>query len=69
MDNPNHDSCEPCAEAMLLLKRGLELLDGSDAPGDIGAHLDLAICRLNEYLKAMQGFARMSVAASGGLRH
>ena len=38
------------AEAMDLMCKALELLDLHNAPGEIGAHLDLAICRLREYL-------------------
>ena len=39
------------AEAMVQLQKALQLLDESDAPADIGAHVDLAICRLGERLK------------------
>ena len=37
----------------------LELLDRSHAPADVGAHLDLAICRLNEELGASKCQARL----------
>lgn len=40
-----------CSEALEILKRALELFDSADAPADIGAHLDLAICRLEEHLE------------------
>jgi hypothetical protein len=41
---------ELCRQALSNLKLGLELLDQAGAPGDIGAHVDLAICRLEESL-------------------
>lgn len=36
------------ADAMSLMQRALQLLDETQAPPDIGAHLDLAIVRLGE---------------------
>ena len=36
------------ADAMALMQRALQLLDETQAPADIGAHLDLAIVRLGE---------------------
>ena len=36
------------ADAMALMQRALQLLDQTQAPADIGAHLDLAIVRLGE---------------------
>lgn len=39
------------AEALGQLQKALELLDEADAPADIGAHVDLAICRLGERLQ------------------
>jgi hypothetical protein len=36
--------------AMHFLKLALQLLDESDAPADIGAHVDAAITRLSEAL-------------------
>ena len=43
----------PCAEtgmsaALAMMKRALRILDEEEAPGEIGAHLDLAICLLGE---------------------
>lgn len=35
-------------EALALMGHALELLDQAEAPGEIGAHLDMAICRLGE---------------------
>jgi hypothetical protein len=38
------------ADAMMLMRQALQLLDETQAPGDIGAHLDLAIERLGRAL-------------------
>ena len=35
-----------CSEALRLMEAALGILDEHGAPADIGAHLDLAICRL-----------------------
>jgi hypothetical protein len=40
-----------CADVLEQLKGALKLLDESEAPADIGAHLDLAINRLEVYLE------------------
>ena len=37
-------------EALQLMERALAVLDANEAPGDIGAHLDLAIERLRAHL-------------------
>jgi hypothetical protein len=37
-------------EASSLMKRALLLLDEADAPGEVGCHLDLAICQLEAVL-------------------
>lgn len=34
------------SEALSLMQKALLLLDNSNAPAQLGAHLDLAICRL-----------------------
>ena len=39
-------------EASSLMKRALSLLDEADAPGEVGCHLDLAICQLETVLAA-----------------
>lgn len=39
-------------EAASLMTSALALLDEADAPADIGAHLDLAVCRLKRYLQS-----------------
>jgi hypothetical protein len=36
--------------ALALLEQALAILDAIDAPGDIGAHVDLAISRLRDEL-------------------
>jgi len=41
---------DPRSGAMHLLTLALQLLDESDAPADIGAHVDLAITRLSEVM-------------------
>lgn len=37
--------------AMASMVAALELLDEAGAPADVGAHLDLAICRLREVIR------------------
>lgn len=37
---------ESLERALLYMQCALQLLDDADAPAEIGAHLDLAICRL-----------------------
>jgi hypothetical protein len=44
-------SAHQFSEALRLLTEALALLDEADAPADIGAHLDLAIYRLEEHAK------------------
>lgn len=65
----NHSAMNPerCREALGCLKLGLEQLDQAGAPGDIGAHVDLAICRLEEALAASNECAITTLkSASGG---
>ena len=38
--------------ALQLLKDALQIMDHCDAPGHIGAHVDLALCQLREHLEA-----------------
>jgi hypothetical protein len=40
------------AQALQLMQRALSLIDEADGPGDIEAHLDLAIARLKEWLES-----------------
>jgi hypothetical protein len=40
------------ADAHAKMVTALEELDGVNAPGEIGAHLDLAICRLEDLINA-----------------
>ena len=42
---------ESLQTALANMKSALSLLDDAEAPDDIGAHLDLAICRLESFLK------------------
>ena len=37
-------------EALNLMGQALSLLDDNQVPGEIGAHLDLAICLLRDHL-------------------
>lgn len=39
------------SEAAIHLKAALSLLDKADAPGHVGAHVDLAICQLEKVLQ------------------
>jgi hypothetical protein len=41
--------------ALALLEQALEILDAIEAPGDIGAHVDLAISRLRDVLRRNHG--------------
>lgn len=41
---------EKLEKALICMEAALHLLDDADAPADIGAHLDLSICRLQEIL-------------------
>lgn len=43
-------SDDPRLRARHLLTLALQLLDESDAPADVGAHVDVAIARLSEVL-------------------
>lgn len=40
-----------CAEALELMQKALLLIDRHDGPHDVGAHLDLAIARLKEWIE------------------
>ena len=51
MDNSTLEAAEQKrAIALGLMEEALSLLDDSDTPGEIGADLDLAICRLRKLL-------------------
>lgn len=43
------------AKALSQMESALKLLDQTDAPHDIGAHLDMAICRLRDRLPPHPG--------------
>ena len=45
-------SKEPAVEALDLMARALGLLDATTAPSDAGAHLDIAIHRLRDWIAA-----------------
>ena len=48
---------QPLLNALSHMQTALKLLDEVDAPADIGAHLDLAVCRLQERLKELSSAA------------
>lgn len=41
-------------EALNHLEEALQILDVIEAPGNIGAHVDLAICQLKDVLQTWQ---------------
>lgn len=51
-DHKMETSRQLCSEALQLLTEVLALLDQSAAPADIGAHVDLARCRLRATWKS-----------------
>jgi hypothetical protein len=42
-------------EALALMRTALRMIDEAEGPLDVGEHLDLAICRLEEFLNVAQG--------------
>lgn len=42
------------SEAVQYLEFALQILDASDAPAQIGAHLDLALCQLREHTRGAE---------------
>ena len=53
--------------ALAHMEEALELLDGCNAPADVGAHLDLAICRLRDVLAEARIETSPKEARSSGL--
>jgi hypothetical protein len=51
----NADVIEKLNTALSHMTAALRILDTSDASSDVGAHLDLAICRLNEIIEHNRG--------------
>jgi hypothetical protein len=47
----------PLSQALALMRWALELLDLAQAPPDVGAHLDLAISRLEEAIEGGGGLS------------
>ena len=39
--------------ALFQMEEALSLLDACNAPADIGAHLDTALCRLRDHLQVL----------------
>lgn len=58
--SPNEECLK---QALSYMQSAIELLDGLHAPADIGAHLDLAICRLQDW--ASQQTSSVTPAATG----
>ena len=46
----NRSNAISCANALVLMRRALAMLDEAACPTDIGAHLDLAAARLDEWI-------------------
>lgn len=44
---------ERCCCALDHLRAGLAMLDAAGAPSDVAAHVDLAICKLEEAIDAV----------------
>ena len=61
MDGPRNTRRERMSEALEQLRSALQLLDGAEAPAEIGAKIDLAIHELFLALAAM--------SARGALAH
>ena len=51
------DEQQQLLSALGHMETALKLLDEVDAPADIGAHLDLALCRLRERLEKLSSAA------------
>ena len=43
---------DPSTEALLLMEKAIAVLDVTDAPSEVGAHLDIAIHRLRNWIAA-----------------
>ena len=63
MAEPAFTRAEKLQSALSNMESALQILDNADAPPDIGAHLDLAICRLKD---AVGGFPPHAAGLSGG---
>lgn len=42
------------SDAFQYLELALQILDANDAPAQIGAHLDLALCQLREHTRSAE---------------
>ena len=47
---PSTDKATKFAQALTAMESALRILDEAGAPPDVGAHLDLALCRLRASL-------------------
>lgn len=59
------ESVEMMAEALDLIVKALHLLDEADAPGEIGAHVDLARERLSRTLEMIRVSEEITRQAAG----
>lgn len=51
-ENNSHAPEEGADEALQLMERALRIIDIAQGPEDAGAHLDLAIHRLREWIES-----------------
>lgn len=63
-----HATQGPLAQALVQLRSALELLDRATAPGQIGAHIDLAIHQLEAQLARVSS-TQISPAEQSEVRH
>lgn len=55
MGSANLPSEESLHRALSYLQSALQILDHLNAPAHIGAHVDLAVCELQEYVEEQIG--------------
>jgi len=55
MSNTETPSRQLMSRAAELLEEALELLDEANAPGHIGAHVDLGLCCIRDNLERAEG--------------
>lgn len=57
---------EKLEKALALMDAALQLLDEADSSADVGAHLDLAICRLKDIVPESVVESEKATTASRG---
>jgi hypothetical protein len=55
MESATSSNEESLEQALSHVQSALHILDSLGAPADIGAHLDLAMCRLHDFLGQRSG--------------